>query len=74
MAALHLGGIALPRSGSVKRDRETQAVSSPRHAGQETSASFLYSAARSLFEEAGFSFVRPKGTKNCVMRTTVSPC
>jgi GNAT superfamily N-acetyltransferase len=34
---------------------------------------FLYSATRSLFEEVGFSYERPKGKKNCVMRTTVAP-
>jgi hypothetical protein len=34
---------------------------------------FLYSATRSLFEEVGFSYERPKGKKNCVMRTAVSP-
>jgi GNAT superfamily N-acetyltransferase len=40
---------------------------------KKVSSSFLYSATRSLFEEAGFSYERPKGKKNCVMRTTVSP-
>jgi GNAT superfamily N-acetyltransferase len=40
--------------------------------GQKTSASFLYNATRSMFEKAGFSYDRSKGTKNCVMRTTVS--
>lgn len=39
--------------------------------GKKVSSSFLYSATRSLFEEAGFSYERPKGKKNCVMRTTV---
>ncbi len=34
---------------------------------------FLYNGTRSLFEKAGFSFERTKGTKNCVMRRTVSP-
>jgi GNAT superfamily N-acetyltransferase len=33
---------------------------------------FLYSTTRSLFEEVGFSYERPKGKKNCVMRMTVS--
>jgi hypothetical protein len=37
------------------------------------SAKFLYSATRSLFEETGFTYDRPKGKFNCVMRTTVSP-
>jgi hypothetical protein len=39
--------------------------------GQKTSASFLYNGTRSLFEQAGFSYVRPKGKKNCVMRKVV---
>jgi hypothetical protein len=29
--------------------------------GQKISASFLYNGTRSLFEQAGFSYVRPKG-------------
>ena len=41
--------------------------------GKRTSASFLYNGTRSMFEKAGFSFERTKGTKNCVMRRTVSP-
>ena len=41
--------------------------------GKKVSASFLYSATRSLFEETGFSYDRPKGKFNCVMRRTVSP-
>jgi GNAT superfamily N-acetyltransferase len=41
--------------------------------GEKVSSSFLYSATRSLFEEAGFSYERPKGKKNCVMRRIVSP-
>jgi GNAT superfamily N-acetyltransferase len=40
--------------------------------GKKVSASFLYNATRSLFEQAGFSYDRPKGTKNCVMSKTVS--
>jgi GNAT superfamily N-acetyltransferase len=40
--------------------------------GKETSASFLYSATRSMFEKAGFTYERSKGTKNCVMRRTVA--
>jgi hypothetical protein len=34
--------------------------------------SVLYTGTRSLFERAGFEHVRAKGTKNCVMRTTVA--
>jgi hypothetical protein len=33
----------------------------------------FHSATRSLFEEVGFSYERPKGKKSCVMRTAVSP-
>ena len=40
--------------------------------GKKTSASFLYNGTRSMFEEAGFTYERPKGKKNCVMRTTVA--
>ena len=40
--------------------------------GQKTSASFLYSATRTVFERAGFQYERAKGTKNCVMRMTVA--
>ena len=32
-----------------------------------------YSATRSLFEEAGFSYSRPKGMNHCVMTATVAP-
>lgn len=42
-------------------------------AGKRTSASFLYNGTRQMFEAAGFAFDRTKGTKNCVMRTTVAP-
>ena len=34
--------------------------------------SVLYNGTRALFERAGFSYVRPKGMKNCVMRRTVT--
>jgi GNAT superfamily N-acetyltransferase len=40
-------------------------------AGQKITASFLYSATRSLFEQAGFSYERPKGKNHCVMSKTV---
>ena len=36
-------------------------------------ASVLYNSTRSVFERAGFDYVRPKGKRNCVMRTTVAP-
>jgi GNAT superfamily N-acetyltransferase len=41
--------------------------------GTKVSASFLYNGTRSLFEAAGFSYDRPKGSKNCVMVKTVPP-
>ena len=33
--------------------------------------SVLYNSTRSLYERAGFSYVRPKGLRNCVMRIVV---
>jgi GNAT superfamily N-acetyltransferase len=41
--------------------------------GKKTSASFLYSVTRSMFERADFTYERPKGATNCVMRKVVSP-
>lgn len=41
--------------------------------GKKANATFLYSVTRGCFEKAGFSYDRPKGTKNCVMRKTVPP-
>jgi len=35
--------------------------------------SVLYGGTRDLFERAGFIYLRPKGLRNCVMRTTVKP-
>jgi GNAT superfamily N-acetyltransferase len=40
--------------------------------GQKVSASFLYNATRSLFEQAGFSYVRSKGKNHCVMRKVIA--
>jgi GNAT superfamily N-acetyltransferase len=40
---------------------------------KKVSASFLYSVTRSMFEQAGFSYDRPKGLKNCVMSKKVAP-
>jgi GNAT superfamily N-acetyltransferase len=42
-------------------------------AGKQITASFLYSVTRSLFEQAGFTYSRPKGQNHCVMTTTVAP-
>jgi len=35
--------------------------------------SFIYNSTRATYERVGFEFVRDKGMKNCVMRTTVEP-
>ena len=42
-------------------------------AEKKVSSSFLYSATRSLFEQAGFTYERPKGKFNCVMTATIAP-
>jgi GNAT superfamily N-acetyltransferase len=39
--------------------------------GKKTSASFLYNATRSMYEQLGFSYQRPKGQGNCVMTMVV---
>lgn len=41
--------------------------------GQLISPSALYNGTRSLFEQAGFSYGRPKGKYHCVMSRTVPP-
>lgn len=40
-------------------------------AGRKVSASFLYNATRSVFEQAGFSYIRPKGKNHCIVRKSV---
>ena len=40
-------------------------------AGKKVPATFLYSGTRSMFENAGFGYERPKGKNHCVMRKTV---
>ncbi|MFI5710967.1 GNAT family N-acetyltransferase [Kribbella sp. NPDC051620] len=39
--------------------------------GKQITASFLYSATRSMFADAGFTYVRPKGKNHCVMTRTI---
>jgi GNAT superfamily N-acetyltransferase len=39
--------------------------------GQQVSPTFLYNGTRSLFEQAGFDYDRPKGKYHCVMSKTV---
>jgi hypothetical protein len=41
--------------------------------GKKITASFLYNGTRSLFEQAGFTYLRPKGKNHCVMSKTVTP-
>lgn len=41
--------------------------------GTRKSSSFLYNATRSMYEQLGFTYLRPKGKGNCVMTTTVEP-
>jgi len=41
--------------------------------GKKISATFLYNTTRSLYEQTGFTYLRPKGKNHCVMRRTVSP-
>lgn len=41
-------------------------------AGKKTSASWLYNGTRSLYERVGFTYDRPKGLGNCVMRLDVT--
>src|ERR1700712_1677099 len=41
------------------------------HDTSGSKVSNLYSGTRALFESAGFSYIRPKGTMNCVVRTEI---
>ena len=41
------------------------------HDNHGQKVSVLYDGTRSLFEQAGFNYIRPKGTKNCVMRKQI---
>jgi len=40
--------------------------------GKKISSNFLYNVTRSLYEQTGFSYDRPKGKNHCVMRRTVA--
>lgn len=40
---------------------------------KKVSSSFLYNGTRSLFEQAGFEYERPKGKNHCVMRRRIAP-
>jgi GNAT superfamily N-acetyltransferase len=39
--------------------------------GKKTSSSFLYNATRTMYEQLGFEYQRPKGQGNCVMTAEV---
>ena len=41
--------------------------------GKKINASFLYNGTRHMYEEAGFTYERPKGKNHCVMSRTVQP-
>jgi ribosomal protein S18 acetylase RimI-like enzyme len=41
------------------------------HQTKKMSSSFLYNGTRRLYERLGFTYVRPKGLKNCVMAIEV---
>ena len=43
------------------------------HQTRKMSSSFLYNGTRRLYERLGFTYVRPKGLKNCVMTIEVAP-
>ncbi|GEK80612.1 GNAT family N-acetyltransferase [Agrococcus baldri] len=67
-AALHgaLGLIAAQGGGVVE--------GYPHEIGEgRPNNSFLYNGTRTMYEEAGFDHIRPKGMKNTVMRRTVEP-
>ena len=39
---------------------------------KKTSSSFLYNATRTMYEQLGFEYQRPKGKGNCVMTKTIN--
>ena len=41
--------------------------------GKRISPSFLYNLTRDVYEQAGFTYQRPKGAGNCVMVATIDP-
>ena len=43
------------------------------HQTKKMSSSFLYNGTRRLYERLGFTYVRAKGLKNCVMSSEVPP-
>ena len=41
--------------------------------GKKVNPSFLYNGTRHMYEEAGFTYDRPKGKNHCVMTRVVDP-
>lgn len=70
VAAIALGGaldlIAAAGGGIVEGYPEDTT-------GRKAKASLMYSASRSMFEDAGFEYERPKGKNHCVMRIEITP-
>ncbi len=68
------GMSALALEGALRLIREAGGgvVEGYPHDNDGKKVSVLYNGTRSLFEQAGFSYVRPKGAKNCVMRIEIS--
>lgn len=69
-AALHgaLDLIAQAGGGVVEGYPHDMATRDP---AKKMSDSFLYNLTRTTYEDAGFTYVRPKGQQNCVMTKTV---
>jgi ribosomal protein S18 acetylase RimI-like enzyme len=42
------------------------------HDNDGKKVSVLYNGTRQTFEQAGFTYIRPKGTKNCLMRIEIA--
>ena len=65
-----VGLIARAGGGVVEGYPHDMATRDP---AKKMSDSFLYNLTRKSYEEAGFTYVRPKGQQNCVMSLTVEP-
>jgi hypothetical protein len=66
------GASRCPRSDREGRRRRRRGLSAG-HAGQEDLGQVSHNTTRSLYEQTGFTYLRPKGKNHCVMRRTVSP-
>ena len=66
-----LSGVALRGALDLIAQAGGGVVEGYPHDNDGKKVSVLYNGTRSLFEQAGFAYERPKGTRNCVMRTTV---